>query len=211
MKVEFPQFILASKSPARARVLSQINLEYVIIPSKINETIDMDSPESYVTEISFRKTRTVGEKVKSKYLSYIILGCDTIVIDPSNQIIGKAKDRKHAEQMLTSLSGNCHHVLTGCTIIEYPSQEIHQQVISTEVEFRDLSTDEIEFYLQKEEWIGKAGAYAIQGIGSMLIKEIRGDYYNIVGLPVHWVWETLLNLYGKVFLEVVEKKDREEV
>ncbi|MHA2096301.1 MAG: Maf family protein, partial [Candidatus Hodarchaeales archaeon] len=177
MKAEFPQFILASKSPARARVLSQINLEYIIIPSKINETIDMDSPESYVTEISFRKAQTVGEMVKSKYLRYIILGCDTIVIDPSNQIIGKAKDRKHAKQMLTSLSGNCHQVLTGCTMIEYPSQKKQQQVISTEVKFRDLTTDEIEFYLHHNEWIGKAGAYAIQGIGSLLIKEIRGDYY----------------------------------
>jgi septum formation protein len=139
-------------------------------------------------------------------MRYIVLGCDTIVIDPLNQIIGKPKDRLHAKQMLDSLSGKCHQVLTGCTIIVYPSEETYQQVISTEVEFRNLSNDEIEFYLSNNEWMGKAGAYAIQGIGSLLIKEIRGDYYNVVGLPVHWVWQTLLNHYNKVFLETVGKK-----
>ncbi|MHA2390297.1 MAG: Maf family protein, partial [Candidatus Hodarchaeales archaeon] len=197
---------LASNSPARARVLSQINLEYDIIPSEINETLSMETPESYVIELSLKKAETVGERIKSKYMRYIVLGCDTIVIDPLNQIIGKPKDRLHAKQMLDSLSGKCHQVLTGCTIIVYPSEETYQQVISTEVEFRNLSNDEIEFYLSNNEWMGKAGAYAIQGIGSLLIKEIRGDYYNVVGLPVHWVWQTLLNHYNKVFLETVGKK-----
>ncbi len=206
MAESFPQFILASNSPARARVLSQINLEYHIIPSEINETLSMETPESYVTELSLKKAKTVGERIKSRYTRYIVLGCDTIVIDPLNQIIGKPMDRLHAKQMLVSLSGKCHHVLTGCTIIVYPSEETYQQVISTEVEFRNLSSDEIEFYLSNNEWMGKAGAYAIQGIGSLLIKEIRGDYYNVVGLPVHWVWQTLLNHYNKVFLETVGKK-----
>jgi septum formation protein len=206
MEEIFPQFILASNSPARARVLSQINLEYDIIPSEINETLSMETPESYVIELSLKKAETVGERIKSKYMRYIVLGCDTIVIDPLNQIIGKPKDRLHAKQMLDSLSGKCHQVLTGCTIIVYPSEETYQQVISTEVEFRNLSNDEIEFYLSNNEWMGKAGAYAIQGIGSLLIKEIRGDYYNVVGLPVHWVWQTLLNHYNKVFLETVGKK-----
>jgi septum formation protein len=206
MEEIFPQFILASNSPARARVLSQINLEYDIIPSEINETLSMETPESYVIELSLKKAETVGERIKSKYMRYIVLGCDTIVIDPLNQIIGKPKDRLHAKQMLDSLSGKCHQVLTGCTIIVYPSEETYQQVISTEVEFRNLSNDEIEFYLSNNEWMGKAGAYAIQGIGSLLIKEIRGDYYNVVGLPVHWVWQTFLNHYNKVFLETVGKK-----
>lgn len=206
MSESFPQFILASNSPARARVLSQINLEYLIIPSKIYEMVSVKTPESYVTELSIKKAKTVGSRIKSEYRRYIVLGCDTIVIDPLKQIIGKPKDRRHAKQMLKSLSGNCHQVLTGCTIVIYPSQEIYKQVISTEVEFRHLSSNEIEFYLNHNEWIGKAGAYAIQGLGSLLIKEIRGDYYNVVGLPVHWVWQTLLNHFGDVFLKTVEKK-----
>ena len=125
MAESFPQFILASNSPARARVLSQINLEYHIIPSEINETLSMETPESYVTELSLKKAKTVGEQIKSKYMRYIVLGCDTIVIDPLNQIIGKPMDRLHAKQMLDSLSGKCHQVLTGCTIIVYPSEETY--------------------------------------------------------------------------------------
>ncbi len=207
MPESFPQFILASNSPARARVLSQINLGYEVIPSKIDESVLMESPESYVLNLSFKKAQTVGEKIKSKKRRFVVLGCDTTVIDPSDQIIGKARDRKHAQLMLESLSGKCHHVLTGCAILVYPSQESHQTIITTEVKFRHLLKEEIDFYLSQNEWVGKAGAYAIQGIGSSLIKEIKGDYYNVVGLPVHWVWQTLLNIFGELFLKTVGKKD----
>ncbi len=206
MQESFPQFILASNSPARARVLTQINLEYEAIPSKIDESMQIETPESYVTELSIKKAQTVGERLKSEKEKYIVLGCDTIVIDPLNQIVGKPKDENHAKQMLKLLSGKCHRVLTGCAIVVYPSQESFQTIISTEVEFRYLRTEEIDFYLAQNEWMGKAGAYAIQGIGSSLIKEIRGDYYNVVGLPIHWVWQTLLNIYGEVFLDTVGKK-----
>jgi septum formation protein len=206
MSESFPQFILASNSPARARVLSQINLEYEAIPSKIDESAQMETPETYVTELAIKKAQTVGERLKSEKEKYIVLGCDTIVIDPLDQIIGKPRDEEHAKRMLESLSGKCHRVLTGCAIVVYPSQESFQTIIRTEVEFRQLSKKEIRFYLDQSEWKGKAGAYAIQGIGSLLIKEIRGDYYNVVGLPVQWVWQTLLDLYGEFFLATVGKR-----
>ena len=204
MSTTFPIFILASVSPARARVLSQINIDFEVIPSDIDESAPMDNPKNFVTTLALKKARTVGTKIKSKYKDYIVLGCDTIVFDPLQQVIGKPKDRNHAKQMLNILSNSTHLVMTGCALLIYPEERLYQEVITTEVEFRDLSSEEVEHYLDSEEWKGKAGSYAIQGLGSLLIKGIRGDYYNVVGLPVSWVWQTLLNHYGKVFLRTVK-------
>jgi len=206
MTSSFPQLVLASNSPARAEILSRINLEFITIPSDIDEDIAMDDPKTYVTNLSFKKAETVLAMVKSNYERVVILGFDTIVIDPKNQVIGKPTDRKHAKKMLRSLSNTSHSVLTGCAIIDYPQKLIFQQVISTEVLFRELEEQEIEFYLSQGEWRGKAGGYAIQGMGRLLIKEIKGDFYNIVGLPINWVWETLLNQFGSELLKVVVKR-----
>jgi septum formation protein len=208
MTSSFPSIILASNSPARAEILSQINLEFIAIPSDIDEDIPMDNPKAYVTALSFKKAETVLERVKSKYDRILIIGSDTIVINSKNKVIGKPKDRKHAKEMLKSLSNTFHSVLTGCTIIDYPQNSIHQDVISTKVMFRELDGQEIEFYLSRNEWIGKAGGYAIQGMGRLLIKEIKGDFYNIVGLPISWIWETLLNQFGEELLNSVRKHNQ---
>ena len=206
MTSSFPLLVLASNSPARAEILSQINLEFITIPSDIDEDIPMDDPKEYVTSLSFKKAETVLARIKSRYDRVVIIGFDTIVINPKNQVIGKPTDRKHAKEMLKSLSNTTHSVLTGCTIIDYPQNSIFQKVISTEVLFRELGEKEIEFYLSQEEWRGKAGGYAIQGMGRLLIKEIKGDFYNIVGLPVNWIWETLLKQFGEELLNVVKKR-----
>ncbi|MHA1512627.1 MAG: Maf family protein [Candidatus Hodarchaeales archaeon] len=205
MTSSFPILVLASNSPARAEILEQINLEFISIPSDIDENIPMDDPKAYVTTLSFKKAETVLARIKSNYDKLIVIGFDTIVIDPKNQVIGKPRDRKHAKKMLTTLSNTSHSVLTGCTIIDYPQNSIFQNVISTEVLFRELNEQEIEFYLLQEEWRGKAGGYAIQGMGRLLIKEIKGDFYNIVGLPISWIWETLFNQFGEELLKVVKK------
>ncbi|MHA2055672.1 MAG: Maf family protein, partial [Candidatus Hodarchaeales archaeon] len=177
MPNSFPQLVLASNSPARAEILSQINLEFITIPSDIDEDIPMDDPKAYVTDLSLKKAETVLTRIKSSFDSFIIIGFDTIVIDPNNEVIGKPRDQKHAKEMLISLSNTSHSVLTGCTILVYPHNSIFQQVISTEVLFRALEEQEIDFYLSQEEWKGKAGGYAIQGMGRLLIKEIKGDFY----------------------------------
>jgi len=165
----------------------------------------MDDPKAYVTTLSLKKAETVLARIKSNYDRLIIIGFDTIVIDPQNQVIGKPIDRKNAKEMLKSLSNTTHSVLTGCTVIDYPRNSIFQQVISTEVLFRKLDEQEIEFYLSQEEWRGKAGGYAIQGMGRLLIKEIKGDFYNIVGLPINWIWETLLKQFGEKLLNENKK------
>ena len=205
MTSSFPLLVLASNSPARAEILSQINLEFITIPSDIDEDIPMDDPKEYVTNLSFKKAETVLARIKSNYDRVIIIGFDTIVIDPKDEVIGKPTDRKHAKEMLENLSNTSHSVLTGCTIIVYPLNLIFQQVISTEVFFRELQEQEIEFYLSQEEWRGKAGGYAIQGMGRLLIKEIKGDFYNIVGLPINWIWEILLGQFGEELLNAVKK------
>ena len=204
MPNSFPQLVLASNSPARAEILSQINLEFITIPSDIDEDIPMDDPKAYVIDLSLKKAETVLPRIKSIFDSFIIIGFDTIVIDPKNEVIGKPRDRKHAKEMLKSLSNTSHSVLTGCTILVYPQKSIFQQVISTEVLFRALEEQEIEFYLSQEEWKGKAGGYAIQGMGRLLIKEIKGDFYNIVGLPINWIWETLLKIFGEALLNAAK-------
>jgi len=206
MTSSFPQLVLASNSPARAEILSQINLEFITVPSDIDEDIPMDDPKAFVAKLSLKKAKTVLAMIKSNYEEVIILGFDTIVIDPKNQVIGKPTDRKNARKMLESLSDTSHSVLTGCAIINYPQNSIFQQVISTEVLFRELEEQEIDFYLSQGEWRGKAGGYAIQGMGRLLIKEIRGDFYNIVGLPIYWVWEILLKQFGSELLKVVNKR-----
>ncbi len=214
MTSSFPQLVLASNSPARAEILSQINLEFIMIPSNIDEDIPMDDPEAYVTNLSLKKAETVLTRIKSTYDRLIIIGFDTIVINPNNEVIGKPNDRKHAKEMLKSLSNTTHFVLTGCTILVYPHNSVFQQVISTEVLFRALDEQEIEFYLSQEEWKGKAGSYAIQGMGRLLIKEIKGDFYNIIGLPINWIWETLLKSFGGLLFNAVknanELKKKEE-
>ena len=204
MPSSYPKIVLASNSPARAEILSQINLEFITIPSDIDEDIPMDDPEAYVTTLSLKKAETVLERIKSTYENIVIIGFDTIVINPKNEVIGKPKDRNHAKEMLESLSNTSHSVLTGCTILIHPKHSVFQQVISTEVLFRELNEKEIEFYLSQDEWKGKAGAYAIQGMGRILIKEIKGDFYNIVGLPIQWIWETLLKVFGEKLLNTVK-------
>ena len=206
MESSFPVLILASNSPARAKVLSQINLEFLVIPSNIDENISMENPYSYVRDLSFSKASTVGMQVKKKFDKYIVLGCDTIVIDPEQKVIGKPNDLSEAEKMLKLLSGSSHLVITGYSIIIYPAQISYQKIITTEVIFRELLNEEINFYLSTNEWKGKAGGYAIQGLGSLLIKEIKGDYYNVVGLPVNSVWQTLLDHYGDRLVRFVKKK-----
>ena len=198
----FPKIILASASPARESLLRQIGLDFKVIPSKIDESLVESNPKAYILQLSYQKAQTAGLEYQKQNESYIIIGCDTIVIDPYQNIIGKPKNRILARRMLQSLVGNYHTVMTGCTIIIKPDEIKYQTVISTLVKFRNLSNGEIEYYLNKGEWRNKAGGYAIQGLGSVLIEEIQGDYYNVVGLPIHWIWQTIINHYGSSLFPV---------
>ena len=173
-----PQIILASASPRRAELLCQLNLSYLIEIADIDETPYLnETPINYVTRIAEQKAAKVQENLKS---SLPILAADTIVI-LNNVIMGKPTDDNHAIAMLQQLSNQVHQVLTAVTLIGKKRQ---QSLSTTSVFFKELRLSEIIQYVKTGEPMGKAGSYAIQGLGSCFIKYIQGSYSGVMGLPL---------------------------
>ncbi|MBW1698461.1 MAG: septum formation inhibitor Maf [Deltaproteobacteria bacterium] len=183
-----PELILASKSPRRRYLLKQAGLKFAVIPSNVDEsTVAMFSPEVYVKELAEEKARDVSERYPKSW----IIAADTIVLIDGT-ILGKPDSREQARNMLKRLSGKVHRVLTGYAICCSEKNRIHTETVKTDVLFKELTDEEIEWYIHTEEPFDKAGAYAIQGIGTFLVKSIKGSYTNVVGLPVCEVIEFLL-------------------
>ena len=184
------KLILASKSPRRRELLEQIGIKIEISPSNIDEeAVSTKYPEEYVKELSFLKA-------KNRSLSYPeswILGADTIVVI-QDQILGKPQSKTDAIDMIKKLNNCEHYVYTGFCVINQEKKSIIKNVVKTKVYFKHLSDEEIRWYVNTGEPFDKAGAYAIQGIGSFLVKQISGSYSNVVGLPVCEVVEILINL-----------------
>ncbi|WP_071460272.1 Maf family protein [Bacillus massilinigeriensis] len=170
--------ILASASPRRKELLMNLHLQFDISASNADETIESGMPPAEaVMELASRKSRYVS----SKHPSSFIIGSDTVVVH-GGEILGKPSDASEARSMLRRLSGNSHTVYTGVSIIS-PEAE-HRFYEKTDVTFWELTDEEIEAYINSGEPFDKAGGYGIQGFGSYLVKEIAGDYYTVVGLPV---------------------------
>lgn len=170
--------VLASASPRRKELISIISEEVIISPSSADESYSADTPAESVPEIlAVRK----AAEVSKKYPNDTVVGCDTCVII-GNEILGKPKNNEDAKRMLSLLSGETHKVITGCAIFKNGKSVSFSE--TTEVTFYPLSDKDIEDYISANEHIDKAGAYAIQGKGSLLVKGINGDYFNVVGLPV---------------------------
>lgn len=175
-----PLIILASKSPRRRRLLQQAGLSFAVVPSDIDETsIPYASPEVYVKSLSEAKADDISNIYPDKW----IIGADTIVLK-DDMILGKPVSRDDARAMLKQLSGQTHHVLTGYAICCRAQERKFSETIKTAVLFKNLTDAEIEWYIHTTEPFDKAGAYAIQGLGSFLVKRINGSYTNVVGLPV---------------------------
>ncbi|UCD32456.1 MAG: septum formation inhibitor Maf, partial [Desulfobacterales bacterium] len=180
--------ILASKSPRRRYLLKQAGISFSVVPSTINEkTIPESPPETYVRTLSEAKADDISNIYPDKW----IIGADTIVLKEGT-VLGKPGSRDEARYMLKQLSGEIHHVLTGYAICCKAIHRKFSETIKTEVLFKHLTDDEIEWYIQTKEPFGKAGAYAIQGQGMFLVKRINGSYTNVVGLPVCEVIEFLI-------------------
>jgi septum formation protein len=178
------KIILASASPRRKELLESIGLDFSIVPSSYEEEQGLDlDPAEYVKYLSMRKGKQVSEQH-----SGLIISADTVVVC-EGQIIGKPKNMQHAFEILSLLSDNIHSVFTGYTIIE--NLKIISKVVETKVYFHKMSDDEINEYINTGESMGKAGAYAIQGLGQKYIKKIEGCYHNVVGLPLPSLIETL--------------------
>jgi septum formation protein len=182
------RLILASKSPRRRYLLEKAGLDFKVIPSELDEgSIFLSSPESYVISLAEAKARDVS----GRYSDSWVIGADTIVF-VENTILGKPASRDDARAMLRRLSGKTHRVHTGYCICHGATDHLYSECVTTEVLFKKLSEKEIDWYIDSGEPFDKAGAYAIQGIGTFLVRRINGSYTNVVGLPVCEVLEYLI-------------------
>ena len=178
---------MASKSPRRAEILWAVGWEFEAVAANIDETrMESEDAVSYVRRLAQTKAETVARKSSNNAL---VLGADTVVVI-DGEILGQPRDDHDARRMLKLLSGKWHEVLTGIALMRagQTSQALidHQ---TTRVHFVEMSSDEIDRYVSTREPNGKAGAYAIQGRGALFIREIQGDYFNVVGLPLRLVYE----------------------
>jgi len=181
--------ILASESPRRNDLLRQAGLSFSVVPSNFDEsTVSMVDPQSYVKNLAKSKARDVSKKNPYSW----VIGADTIVLINGN-VLGKPESKQDARDMLRCLSGKSHIVITGFCICCDSQNKAFSDSISTEVLFKRLSKKEIEWYINTNEPYDKAGAYAIQGLGSSFVKAIHGSYTNVVGLPVCEIVDFLIN------------------
>lgn len=187
-KVQQGHLILASKSPRRQYLLKQAGLVFEVMPSSIDEsTFTLGDPRTYVQILACAKAEAIADRHPQSW----IIGADTIVLI-DDTILGKPNGQSAARSMLHRLSGQTHQVYTGYTICCQDSGRQITDTVCTDVTFKELSDDEIEWYITSDEPFDKAGAYAIQGLGTFLVKRINGSYTNVVGLPVCEVIEILI-------------------
>lgn len=168
--------ILASKSPRRKELLSLITTDFTIKSAEVDETLPFEmSPQKAVEYLSKIKAEPFRNNIDT------VIGADTVVaID--DKILGKPSDEQEAYSMLKLLSGRTHSVFTGVTVIT--PEKTSTFSVETQVEFFELTDEEIYSYIATGECMDKAGSYGIQGKGGLLVKKINGDYANVVGLPV---------------------------
>lgn len=175
---------MASASPRRQRLLAQLGLDFLTIPSDIEEGDYAGlhtglPPAERVTALARAKAEMVARGLSDA----IVLGADTIVVC-QGQVLGKPASAEEAEAMLSFLSGKSHEVYTGIALVRVPGMIFRQAWERTEVRFRQLSAREIKAYVATGEPLDKAGAYGIQGLGALLVESICGDFFNVVGLPL---------------------------
>lgn len=172
--------VLASQSPRRFELLKMIGMEFIVRPSHVDEIYqDHLSPREYVIE----NARVKGESVAAKYPDALVISADTIV-HYKGEVLEKPGDEAHAMEILKKLSGHTHEVLTGFGIFHHKSGKKVLDFESTNVTFRKLSSSEINAYIASGESFDKAGGYGAQGLGALLIKQIDGCFFNVVGFPL---------------------------
>jgi septum formation protein len=187
-KNEKPFMILASKSARRRYLLKQAGLSFSVIPSDFDESsVPVTNPDNYVKVLAESKAMDISDKYPESW----VIGADTVVVI-GGQILGKPISRPDAREMLKRLSGQTHLVLTGYCICCKAKNRFFSETIKTEVLFKNLTDQEVEWYIHTKEPFDKAGAYAIQGLGTFLVKSVNGSYTNVVGLPVCEVMEFLI-------------------
>ena len=182
--------ILASKSPQRQDILKRLNIPFLCIPSDADETLDLSlPPEEAVQQIALRKAEAVlysPLKINTPW----IIAADTLIFS-QGMPMGKPTDVEQARTMLQSYSNTSHKVITAVCCYYEKSQRFSSRISVSQVFFKELSGDEVEWYLNTGEWQGAAGAYRIQGRAACFITKIEGSYSGIVGLPIYELYDIL--------------------
>jgi septum formation protein len=179
--------ILASASPRRKEILKKTGLKFKVDESDYEENMDIDlNPHELAARHSIGKARAVA----SKYKNAIVISADTIVV-LKNRVFGKPRNRKEAKEMLRNLSGKAHTVVTGYTIKDTGNGKELTRSVESKVFFKKLSDSQIDTYIKSGEPLDKAGAYGVQGLGALIVKRIEGDFFNVMGLPLNALAESL--------------------
>ena len=182
--------ILASQSPRRKELLKQLGYDFTCVPADIDESVlSSESPEQYVARLALAKAQAIAIK---HHDDVVVLGSDTSVVF-GQHILGKPESLSDCHTMLAMLSGNTHEVVTAIAGVK--GQRFEVVIVSTEVDFKTLSEKEITNYWHTGEPQDKAGAYGIQGIAGQFVKQIRGSYSAVVGLPLYETAQ-LLSAFG---------------
>ena len=191
--------ILASASPRRKELLEQVKIPLKVIPSQIDENGEEGKPGEICIALAGKKALSLYNPSNKNW----ILGADTIVVK-DDRIMGKPASDEEAAIMLKFLSNGEHNVITGFSIVDPAGHIAESSFVCTSVSFRSLTDMEISDYIKTGEPFGKAGAYAIQGIGAFLIKNISGSYSNVVGLPLYEVLDSLNRVKAIERLPIVQ-------
>lgn len=174
------EIILASASPRRSEILSNTKIAFSVEKSNIEEvTLENESPDKMVMRLAYEKAFDIAKDNVDK----LVIGADTVVV-LGDEVLGKPKDSDDAYNMIKKLSNKTHQVITGVSLINLKLNKIVNDYVVSNVTFKNLDDDSIRDYINTKESLDKAGGYGIQGYGALLVKEIQGDYFNIVGLPI---------------------------
>jgi septum formation protein len=188
------RFLLASSSPRRRELLRHAGFDFEVCPSHIVEEIQRgEQPEEFARRAAREKALHVAA---SSPPGSFVLGADTVVVI-EGEVLGKPSDPQDAARMLRLLSGRTHQVHTGICLVRAPDEIEALKHETTLVTFRELDEEEIRSYVESGEPLGKAGAYAVQGLASKFVTRISGCYSNVVGLPVALVYEILKKAEGR--------------
>jgi len=181
------KIILASDSPRRRDILKLTGLNFSVHASTYDEDLDLPlRPRELARYLSRKK----AEAVANKHRNAIIIAADTFIVI-KDRLIGKPRNESDAVKILKMLNGKAHSVITGFTIIDTESSKTLSRSIATRVFFRKLDKGEINTYVRSGEPLDKAGAYAVQGLGAVFIEKIEGDFFNVMGLPLCALTESL--------------------
>ncbi len=197
MTTDFPtKLILASASPRRKELLAKAGAGYRVLVTDADESFTSPiAGDELVKLLSHRKASAAAETLDEFPADTLILAADTVVVAPDGTILGKPVDKSDAKAMLSSLSGTPHHVYSGFTLLWKGGAYSH--AVDSVVCFKPLTEADIDAYIATGEPFGKAGAYAIQGLGGNLVERLDGDFTNVVGLPMPALEETIHTLFGK--------------